>query len=200
MDNPIDGTDGKLGRGFMSANKLEEIDIGDGDKPSPTFISANLNSSFREGLIKLLKEYKDCFAWDYSEMPGLDRSIVEHRLPIKPGFKPYKQPPRKIYKDEVLADVKKEVERLIEANFIRPCKYAEWISNIVPVYKKNGKMRVCIDFRDLNRATPMDGYPMPVAGLLVDAATRHKVISFMDGNAGYNQIFMAIEDISKTAF
>jgi hypothetical protein len=121
-------------------------------------------------------------------------------LPIKSGFKPYKQPPRKIYKDEVLADVKKEVERLLDANFIRPCRYAEWISNIVPVYKKNGKMRVCIDIRDLNRATPMDGYPMHVADLLVDAAAGHKVISFMDGNAGYNQIFMAIEDISKTAF
>jgi hypothetical protein len=80
-------------------------------------------------------------------MLGLDRSIVEHRLPIKPDFRPYKQPPRKIYKDEVLDDVKKEVERLIEANFIRPCKYVEWISNIVTVYKKNGKMRVCIDFR-----------------------------------------------------
>jgi hypothetical protein len=92
-------------------------------------------------------------------MPGLDRSIVEHRLPIKPGFKPYKQPPRKIYKDEVLADMKK-IERLIKANFIRPCRYAEWISNIVPVYKKNGKMRVCIYFRVLNRATPMDGYPI----------------------------------------
>jgi hypothetical protein len=61
-------------------------------------------------------------------------------------------------------------------------------------------MRVCIDIRDLNRATPVDGYPVPVADLLVDAAARHKVISFMDGNAGYNQNFMAIEDISKTAF
>jgi hypothetical protein len=121
-------------------------------------------------------------------------------LPIKPGFKPYKQPPRKIYKDEVLAKVKKEVERLIEANFIRPCRYAEWISNIVPVYKKNGKMRVCMEFRDLNRAMPMDGYPIPVADLLVDPAAGHKVISFMDGNAGYNQIFMAIEDILKTTF
>jgi hypothetical protein len=133
-------------------------------------------------------------------MPGLDRSIVEHRLPIKPGYKSYKQPPRKIYKDEVLADVKKEVERLVEANFIRPCRYAEWISNIVPVYKKNRKMRVCIDFRDLNRATPMDGYPMPVADLLVDAAVGHKFISFMNGNAGYNQIFMAVEDVAKTTF
>jgi hypothetical protein len=184
----------------MSADKLKEIDIGDGDKPMPTFISANLDSSFKKELIKLLKEYKDCFTWDYSEMPGLDRSIVEHQLPIKPGFKPYKQPPRKIYKDEVLTDVKKEVERLIETNFIRPSRYTECISNIVPVYKKNGKMRVCIDFRDLNRATPMDGYPMSVADLLVDAAAGHKVIRFMDGNAGYNQIFMAIEDISKTAF
>jgi hypothetical protein len=46
----------------------------------------------------------------------------------------------------------------------------------------------------------MDGYPMPIADLLVDAAAGHKVISFMDGNAGYNQFFMAIEDISKTAF
>jgi hypothetical protein len=184
----------------MSADKLEKVDIGNGDKPRPTFISSNLESNFREELIKLLKEYKDCFAWDYSEMPGLDRSIVEHRLPIKPSFRPYKQPPRKIYKDEVLADVKKEVERLLDANFIRPCRYAEWISNIVPVYKKNGKMRVCIDSRDSSRATPMDGYPMSVADLLVDAAAGHKVISFMDGNAGYNQIFMAIEDISKTTF
>jgi hypothetical protein len=184
MENPIDGTDGKLGCGFMSADKLEEIDIGDGDKPRPKFISTNLDPVFRGELIKLLKEYKDCFAWDYSEMPGLDRSIVEHRVPIKSGFKPYKQPPQKIYKDEVLADVKKEIERLIEANFIRPCRYADWISNIVPVYKKKGKMRVCIDFGDLNRATPMDGYPMPVADLLVDATSGHKVISFMEAMQG----------------
>jgi hypothetical protein len=133
-------------------------------------------------------------------MPGFDRSIVEHRLPIKPSFRPYKQPPRKIYKDEVLADVKIEVERLIEENFVRPCRNAEWISNTVHVYKNNGKMRVCIDFRDLNKTTLMDGYSMPIADLLVDAAVGHKVISFMDGNVGYNQIFMAIEDVSKTAF
>jgi hypothetical protein len=80
--------------------------------------------------------------------------------------------------------VKKEIERLIEANFIRPCRYADWISNIVPVYKKKGKMRVCIDFGDLNRATPMDGYPMPVADLLVDATSGHKVISFMEAMQG----------------
>ena len=71
---------------------------------------------------------------------------------------------------------------------------------MVPVYKKNRKLRVCIGFRNLNKATPMNGYPMTIADMLVDAAVGHKVISFMDGNAGYNQIFMTEEDIHKTAF
>ena len=96
--------------------------------------------------------------------------------------------------------IKAEITRLYDAGFIRPCRYAEWVSNIVPVIKKNGKFRVCIDFRDLNKATPKDEYPMPIADQLVDAASGHKIISFMDGNAGYNQIFMAEEDIHKTAF
>jgi len=147
----------------------------------------------------LLKEYKDCFAWDYTEMPGLDRSIVEHRLPMKSGFRPDQQPARRC-NPNILLDIKAEITKLIEAKFIRQCRYAEWISNVVPVYKKNGKLRVCIDFRNLNKATPMDDYQMPVTDLLVDAAAGHRIISFMDGNAGYNQIFMAEEDIPKTAF
>ena len=76
----------------------------------------------------------------------------------------------------------------------------EWISSVVHVYKKNEKLRVCIDFRDLNKATPMDGYPIPIADMFVDAAAEHKVISFMDGNACYNQFFMAEENIAKTTF
>jgi hypothetical protein len=57
-----------------------------------------------------------------------------------------------------------------------------------------------VDFRDLNRATPKDEYPMPIAETLINAATGHKILSFMDDNASYNQIFMAPEDINKTAF
>ena len=127
-------------------------------------------------------------------MPGLDRSIVEHRLAIKSGFRPHQQPARRC-NPNILLGIKAEITKLIEAKFIRQCRYAEWISNVVPVYKKNGKLRVCIDFRNLNKATPMDGYPMPV-----DAAAGHRIISFMDDNVGYNQIFIAEEDIPKTAF
>jgi hypothetical protein len=57
-----------------------------------------------------------------------------------------------------------------------------------------------MDFRDLNGATPKDKYLMPVAETLINAPTSHKILSFMDGNAGYNQIFMAPKGINKTAF
>jgi hypothetical protein len=57
-----------------------------------------------------------------------------------------------------------------------------------------------VDFRNLNRATPKDEFPMPVAETLINAAAGNKIMCFMDGNAGYNQIFMALEDIQKTAF
>jgi hypothetical protein len=97
--------------------------------------------------------------------------------------------------------VKEEVDRLLQADFIQPCRYADWVSNIVPVEKKNmGKIRICVDFRNQNRATPKDEYPMLIADLLIDSVSSNKVISFLDGNVGYNQIFMAKEDMSKIAF
>ena len=68
-------------------------------------------------------------------MPGLDRSIIEHRLPIKPGYRPFKQALRR-FNSNVLDDIKKETKRLLEAKFIRPCRYAEWISNVVPMYRR----------------------------------------------------------------
>jgi hypothetical protein len=183
----------------MSADELEEVDIDPGDKPRPTFISKKFDPSLRELMIALLKENSDCFAWDYTEMPGLDRSIVEHRLPLKKGFRSFQQRAHQM-RTEVLEQVKKEIEKMLEAGFIRPCRYTEWISSIVPVQKKDGQWRVCVDFRDLNRATPKDEYPMPVVETLINVAVGNKILCFMDGNTGYNQIFMAQEDIHKTTF
>ena len=127
--------EGKLGHRFTSAEALKEVDIGDRDRPRPTFISAKLDHEYKQELVELLKEYKDCFAWEYYEMPGLDRSIVEHQLPIKPGYRPHQQGSRRC-NSKILPDIKAEITKLIEAKFIRQCRYAEWISNVVPVYKK----------------------------------------------------------------
>jgi hypothetical protein len=71
----------------------------------------------------------------------------------------------------------------------------------MPIEKKDSeKIRVCIDFRYQNRATPKDEYLMPIADMLINNALGHRIITFLDGNADYNQIFLAEEDMSKMAF
>lgn len=100
----------------------------------------------------------------------------------------------------ILSKIKEDIERLLRCRFIRTTRYMDWIANIVPVIKKNGTLRVCIDFRGLNVATPKDEYHMPVAEMLVDAAAGHEYLSMLDGYFGYNQIFIVEDDVSKTAF
>ncbi|XP_020234172.1 uncharacterized protein LOC109814213 [Cajanus cajan] len=111
-------------------------------------------------------------------MPGLDRGLVEHRLAMILGKKPVKQSPRR-FAPEVIEKIKEEIERLLKTKFIRTSRYAEWISNIVPVIKRNGKLRVCIDFRDLNTATSKDEYPMPIAKTMIDAAAAGEFLGFV---------------------
>jgi hypothetical protein len=111
----------KLGQGFTSADPLEEIDIGDGKTPRLTFVNKTLETDPRNEMIGLLKEYADCFPWNYTEMSGLSREIVEHRLPIKSGFRPFKQRAR-TFRPDLLPRIKDEIHRLLEANFIRPCR------------------------------------------------------------------------------
>ena len=96
--------------------------------------------------------------------------------------------------------IKVEIKRLLKVGFIRTGKYVNWLSNIVPVTKKNGQVRICIDFRDLNLATPKNEYVMAVVDMLVDAAANNGILTIMDGYSGCNQIYLAEEDIHKIAF
>ncbi|KAI5350530.1 hypothetical protein L3X38_003421 [Prunus dulcis] len=133
-------------------------------------------------------------------MPGLDRKLVEHKLPIKEGYLLVKQARRRMSMETELK-VKEEIERLLKAGFIRPAIYADWLTNIVPVLKiKTGAIRICVDYRNLNETSPKDEYPMPTADMLVDRAAHNQMLSFMDGNAGYYQIMVGEEDIHKTTF
>jgi hypothetical protein len=125
---------------------------------------------------------------------------VEHTLLVEPGLRPFKQLIRK-YNPELLTRIKEEVELLIKTNFIRMSRYAEWVSNIVPVEKKNkGKIRGYVDFWNLNRATPKDEYPMLMADTMINRGSSHKIISFFGWHRGIQSIFMVEEDVPKTAF
>jgi hypothetical protein len=110
----------KLGHGFSSANPLEKIDIGDEITPRPTFVNKNISLEYKDAVIKLLIYYVYCFAWNYCEMTDLSRELVEHRLPINSGFRPYKLAARRF--NLMIHDrVKEEVEQLLNAGFIQPC-------------------------------------------------------------------------------
>ena len=85
----------------------------------------------------MLKEFNDVFTWDYSEMPGLDPGLVTHTLNVDPKAKPVVQTTR-IFHTEIEGQIVKEVQKLLAAGFIKPIQHPCWLSNIIPVKKKNG--------------------------------------------------------------
>ena len=87
--------------------------------------------------------------------------------------------------------IKSEVNKLLKVGFIKEIEYPSWLTNIVPMKKKGGQIRICVDFWDLNKPCPKNEFPLPNVDNLVDAVAGHERFSFMDGYSGYNQ---------KTAF
>eukprot|EP00253_Pinus_taeda_P022601 PITA_22601 len=132
-------------------------------------------------------------------MPGIDPSIVVQKIPTYPGAKPVCQRLRPVHPRKAVA-IKAEVEKLLKAGFMYPIPLTEWISNIVPVDKKQGTIRVCVDYRDINRACPKDNYPTPFIDQLIDECAGSEIYSFMDGFSGYNQINIAPADQHKMTF
>lgn len=148
---------------------------------------------------EFLKENHINFSWSYADMLGLDPNLIMHHLSINTGVRPVKQKLRKMHPHIALL-VKEELKKLLDVGFIWSIDYAEWISNIVPVSKPDGHIRICIDFRDLNKECPKDDFPLPHIDTIVDLTAGHAMYSLMDGFSGYNQIKIAPKDQDKIAF
>ena len=118
-------------------------------------------------------------------MPGLDTDIVVHHLPLREECASVKQKLRRV-KLDMLLKIKEEVKKQLDAGFLEVSKYPQWVANIVPVPKKGGKLRMCVDYRDLNRASPKDNFPLPHINTLVNNTAKHSLFSFMDGFSSYN--------------
>ncbi|RVW64169.1 Retrovirus-related Pol polyprotein from transposon 17.6 [Vitis vinifera] len=93
-----------------------------------------------------------------------------------------------------------EVDKLLEAGFIREVEYLDWLENVVVVPKKEGKWRVCIDYTNLNNACPKNSFPLPLIDQIVDSTVGQGMLSFLDAFSGYHQNPMALADEEKTAF
>ncbi|GKV47203.1 hypothetical protein SLEP1_g54121 [Rubroshorea leprosula] len=153
---------------------VEEVLVDDRDPSRKTQIGTRLNPEERAELIAFLRANNDVFAWTSVDMPGIPTSRLKA--------------------------IKEEVEKLLQAGFVRKVDYCEWVANPVLVKKVNGKWRMCIDYTNLNQACPKDCYPMPSIDKLVEAASSNERLSLLDAYSGYHQVPMAPEDEEKTSF
>ena len=132
-------------------------------------------------------------------MLGLDTKIVMHKILVKPKGSPMRQALWRM-KFEIILKIKEEVGKQLKAGFLTTIAYSDCITNIIPVPKKDGKVHMCVDYRDLNRASPKDNFSLPHIDTLIDNTATNMFFSFMDGFLGYNQIKMVKEDKAKIVF
>jgi len=92
------------------------------------------------------------------------------------------------------------LKKLLKSGFIYPIPLTDWVSNIVPIAKKHGMIRVCVDYHDINHACPKDNYPTPFIDQIIDECVGSEIFSFMDGFSGYNQVKISPADQHKMAF
>ncbi len=132
-------------------------------------------------------------------MKGIDPQLCTYHIYIENDAKPVRQPQRRL-NPHLKEVVKAELQKLLDVNFIYPISDSKWLSPLVVVPKKNGKWRICVDYRELNKATQKDHFPLPFIDQALDTLAGKKFFSFRDGFSGYNQIQISPEDQDKTTF
>ncbi|RVW74239.1 Transposon Ty3-I Gag-Pol polyprotein [Vitis vinifera] len=152
-----------------------------------------------QSIQNILRSNHDIFAWTHSDMKGIHPSIASHKLNVFPAARPIRQKIRRFHPDRQRV-IQDEINKLLEAGFIREVSYPDWLANVVVVPKKEGKWRVCVDYTNLNNACPKDSFPLPRIDQIVDSTSGQGMLSFLDAFSGYHQIPMSPDDEEKTAF
>ena len=173
--------------------------MGNDENPCLIKIGSILNEKEKKDLEELLMEFQEMFAWSYENMSGIDLKIAQHHIDTHDQMVLVKKKLRRM-RTEWFLKIKEEVTKQLKVGFIKLVYQAKWVANVVPIPKKDGKVRMCVDFRDLNKACPKDDFPLPHIDVLVDNMEGSALMSFMDGFSRYNQIKMAPKDMTKTTF
>ncbi|GKC94925.1 reverse transcriptase domain-containing protein [Tanacetum coccineum] len=187
----------------ISVNKIREERVKwaiNPEHPEQTMmIGSDLTEKARVKPCNLLQRSLDIFAWTPADMTGIPRHIAEHRLNVREGCQPVRQKKRGQAAERNIA-INDEVSKLVAAGIMREVHYHDWLSNPVMVKKSDNSWRMCVDFKDLNKACPKDGYPLPEIDWKVESLCGFPFKCFLDAYKGYHQIQMAEEDEEKTAF
>jgi hypothetical protein len=150
------------------------------DVPSRTvMIGTEVSKEEEHKLLQFLRHNMDVFAWSKSDLTGVHRSVIEHALNTDPKVRPKLQRQRPMSDDRVKS-AEAEVQKLLDTRIIREVQYPVRVVNVVMVPKKNGNMRMCIDFTELNKACPKDPYPLPRIDIIIDQAAGCEMLSLLD--------------------
>jgi hypothetical protein len=146
--------------------------------------------------IPVVCEYPDVFSSNYSGLPP--QREVEFGIECVLGTNPISKAPYRMASSE-LKELKEQLQELLDKGFIRP-SISPWGALVLFVKKKDGSMRMCIDYRELNKVTIKNRYPLPRIDDLLDQLQGARVFSKVDLRSGYHQVRVKEEDIPKTAF
>ena len=179
--------------------QMQELNLGTQLEPQMIIVYKDITEQELTQWMQFFQEHKDNFAWTYKDLRGIPSELCEHRIVLEDNARPVRQRQHRLNPKYSLM-VKEELDKLLKVGFIYAVPYSEWVSPIVMVPKKNGKIRICQDFRKLNAVTRKDYFPLPFTDSILDAVAGHECYSFLDGFSGYNQIKIALEDQLKTTF
>ncbi|GJT30909.1 reverse transcriptase domain-containing protein [Tanacetum coccineum] len=189
---------GIIGRPVVTEEKIQ-VAIHPEYPEQTITIGSTLTEEGRKELCGLLRSNLDIFARKPTDMTGVPRHIAKHRLNIHEGCLPVRQKKRGQAPERNKA-IYEEVEKLVDAGIMKEIHYHSWLSNPVMVKKHGGGWRMCVDFKDLNKACLKDAYPLPKIDWKVESLCGYPFKCFLDAYKGYHQINMAKEDEEKTKF
>ncbi|XP_074560387.1 uncharacterized protein LOC141816515 [Curcuma longa] len=170
------------------------------DRPETAIhIATDLPPELKECLGACLYWNQDVFTWSTEDLTGVSPTVAVHRLNVLPDSRPVKHK-RRHFGSEQNKVIREEVQKLLKAGHIKEVRFPTWLSNVVLVPKPNNKWRVCVDFRDLNKACPKDCYPLPRIDQLVDSTAGFEYICMLDVYQGYHQIPLDVTDQDKVSF
>jgi hypothetical protein len=175
------------------------LNLGTFKSPKMVKLGAQCSDEEKAKFTELLREFQDVFAWSYEDLCGFDHALIQHAIPIKERIIPVRKKQRPI--NPTLEDtIRKEFEKILKDGIIFPIKYPYWVSNLFHVRKTTGHIRLCVDFRALNRASVKYHFPLPNMEMILQHVARSQMLSLLDGFSRYNQIKVKRTDRYKTTF
>ncbi|GJX53419.1 putative reverse transcriptase domain-containing protein [Tanacetum coccineum] len=175
-----------------------------GANPDNNVVTANITATKDEDKSKekrledvpVVQEFPEVFPEDLPGIPPTRQ--VEFRIDLVPGATPVARAPYRLAPSE-MKELAEQLQELTDKGFIRP-KFPTWGAPVLFVKKKDGSFRMCIDYRELNKLTVKNRYPLPRIDDLFDQLQGSSIYSKIDLRSGYHQLRVREEDIPKTAF